>query len=132
MDTALEFFAAVMELDGSGGAVLTQRGSLYMEGCTLTNNSAWTDAGALLALQPNGTALTNCTFAGNAALGGDAGSLLVRGPAQHQVVVSHCSFSSNTAARASGGALMLDGGLGIVEAVITDSSFHDNRAGQVR
>ncbi|MBK8038247.1 MAG: autotransporter-associated beta strand repeat-containing protein [Verrucomicrobiaceae bacterium] len=109
---------------GSGGAIYCN-GSLSLERCTFTGNTAPTGAGGAFMCQNAGASViaTQCTFVVNTAggTGGGAVALATSG----SVTLTHCTISANTAngpSGAGGGLRRTSGTLTITNCIVADNT----------
>lgn len=88
--------------DGYGGGIYVAAGTLVMDRCTLTGNTAGTRGGAVFLDGLSTLQLSRCTLANNSATN-DGGAIF--GAPSSNMQLRHCTFSGNTAQTGSGGAV---------------------------
>ncbi len=102
-------------LVSSGGGIDNEAGSVLVDNCTLSGNSASYNGGAIQNLAT--MTVTNSIFTGNTAT--DSGGAIEDGDV---LMVNHSTFRDNSAGLSGGGM----GGAGVLS--VSDSSFYNNAA----
>jgi parallel beta-helix repeat protein len=82
---------------GAGGAIKHNGSTMELVNCTVSGNTADSNAGGIHVACDSRAVLTNCTISGNTSEGG--GAITVKG----QLELIHCTVTDNTAASADNG-----------------------------
>ena len=98
---------------GAGGAIKHNGSTLELVNCTVSGNTADSNAGGIHVACDSRAVLTNCTVSGNTSEGG--GAITVKG----QLELIHCTVTDNTAASADdGGGIFVRGILSYTNTLI--------------
>jgi len=104
---------------GSGGAIKNTKGDMLLDGCTIADNVARRNGGAIKNCCRGTLTMVNCTVSGNSCV---SGGIHLNGRA----VIDHCTIAFNSAEYSLGAGILVDS-----ESVVRDTIVFGNTMGDI-